>query len=100
MSTMEMKSKLSFDSIFVSVCNTLRLRLVAKYYVGHGWFQRFAKSIFTSVVLYWFLRAPLYYLAVDIMKVWYLLAIFAVGATINLVAFSLNELWIWKKRHE
>ena len=110
-----MKKKVTFDSLFLDACGKLGWlgKQVSKRYLKNALFARFVKFSVSSFFIYWIVRAPMLILFefaladvyipifpfvtfIVVVIPAYVISAFVVGIVLSLVAFVVNEGWIWK----
>jgi len=101
--------ELSFDWALYNLALKLPYfgKPIAKYYMTHDWFRRFAKFAVSTFIMYWLLKGPLIWLLTQIMPSInlllfqvpsYVLGGFFAGIIVTVIGFVVNEVWVWSKQ--
>ena len=99
------KTKWSFDKLFKDTILKLPYlgKPISQYYIKHDWFQRLTKYGFSTLIVYWLVKAPLIAIFTAIIPELffipsYLMGAFVAGLIVTVIGFVLNDLWIWRRR--
>lgn len=99
------KTKWSFDGLFrYTLLKVPYLgKPISEYYINHTWFQRLVKYGFSTLIVYWLVKAPLIAIFTTVLPSIfyipsYLIGAFFAGLIVTVIGFFLGEVWIWREK--